>query len=248
MTTRDRVDVVAAHHERVTVRAGDVFLKIDIDQERSNTEVAALNAAPIPTPNILWRAPPVLALAALPGRPLARLGEPSTASQQAWASAGSVVRVLHDAPLPTWSCRDHHDISSELDVTCEWIIANEVLPADLVRRNRRIAEAALRPWAPAFTHGDLQAEHVFVDGDDVTGVIDWSEASAGDAMYDLATMTIGHQDHLEAVVTGYGLDVDREVIRAWWSLRSLRGVRWLVEHGLDPFRSGCEVDVLKAQL
>jgi aminoglycoside phosphotransferase (APT) family kinase protein len=28
-----------------------------------------------------------------------------------------------------------------------------------------------------FIHGDLQITHVFVDGDQVTGVIDWSEAA-----------------------------------------------------------------------
>ena len=66
----------------------------------------------------------------------------------------------------------------------------------LVRRNRRIAEAALRPWTPVFTHGDLQITHVFVDGDEITGVIDWSEAGPGDALYDLAILTLGHEEHL----------------------------------------------------
>ena len=72
-----------------------------------------------------------------------------------------------------------------------------------------------------FTHGDLQITHVFVDGDEVTGVIDWSEASRGDALYDLAILTLGHEEHLGDVLAGYGTDVDRDVIRAWWSLRSL---------------------------
>ena len=42
-------------------------------------------------------------------------------------------------------------------------------------------------------------------------------------------------------------DVDLDVIRAWWSLRSLRAVRWLVEHGFDPSLPGCEVDVLRSR-
>lgn len=95
-----------------------------------------------------------------------------------------------------------------------------------------------------FTHGDLQVSHVFADGDVITGVIDWSEAAPGDALYDLATLTLGHQERLGDVLAGYGAgtgsgvgagdDVDLEVIRAWWSLRSLGAVRWLVEHGFDP--------------
>ena len=115
-------------------------------------------------------------------------------------------------------------------------------------RNRQVAEAALRPWTPAFIHGDLQVAHVFVDGDEVTGVLDWSEAGQGDAMYDLASLTLGHPEHLGDVIDGYGADVDHDVIRAWWSLRSLTAIRWLVEHGFDPAAPGCEIDVLRSQM
>jgi aminoglycoside phosphotransferase (APT) family kinase protein len=123
-----------------------------------------------------------------------------------------------------------------------------VLPTELIERNRQIAEAALRPWEPVFIHGDLQVAHVFVDGDEVTGVIDWSEAGHGDALFDLAILTLGHEEHLGDVVTGYGTDIDLDVIRAWWSLRSLLGIRWLVEHGFDPAAPGCEIDVLRAAM
>ena len=195
----------------------------------------------------LWRKPPVLALAAVRGRALGRLGEPSTASAAAWAAAGVAARMLHDAPLPPWPGPSLEELESSLDTECAWLLANDVLPADLVTRNRRIAERALRRWTPVFMHGDLQVAHVFIDGDEITGVVDWSEASRGDAMHDLATLTLGHPEHLGDVVAGYGADVDLEVIRGWWSFRSLTAVRWLVEHGFDPSAPGCEVDVLRSQ-
>src|SRR3954449_601728 len=97
----EEVEVVVAHHERATLRVGDVFLKVDTDQARTDVEVEAMALAPIATPEILWRRPPVLALAALPGRPLGRLGEPSSASPAAWAAAGGMLRQLHDAPPPS---------------------------------------------------------------------------------------------------------------------------------------------------
>ena len=244
----EEVEVIVAHDERATLRVGNVFLKIDGDQARTDVEVQAMAMAPIPTPEILWRRPPVLAVAALPGTPLGRLGEPSTASPAAWAAAGAAARMLHDAPPPPWSGRSLDEIASHLDGECEWLIANDVLPADVVTRNRRIAEAALRQWTPVFVHGDLQISHVFVDGDEITGVIDWSEAGQGDAMFDLAILTLGHEEHLGDVVAGYGADVDLDVIRAWWSLRSLRAARWLIEHGFDPASPGCEFDVLRSQL
>ncbi|NEA42549.1 aminoglycoside phosphotransferase family protein, partial [Streptomyces sp. SID11385] len=75
----DEVEVVVAHSERATLRVADVFLKVDGDPSRTEAEVEAMRRAPVPTPEVLWRRPPVLALAAVRGKALARLGEPSTA-------------------------------------------------------------------------------------------------------------------------------------------------------------------------
>jgi aminoglycoside phosphotransferase (APT) family kinase protein len=246
MTAVDQVEVIVAHDERATLRVGDVFLKVDADQTRIDVEVEAMALAPVPTPEVLWRRPPVLALSAVPGTALGRLGEPSTASPAAWVAAGAAARTLHDAPLPPWPGPNLDELASRLDGECEWLVTNGVLPADLVTCNRRIAEAALRPWTPVFAHGDLQITHVFVDDDEITGVIDWSEAGQGDALFDLATLTLGHEERLGDLIAGYGKDVDLDVIRAWWSWRSLIAIRWLAEHGFDPSAPGCEVDVLRS--
>jgi aminoglycoside phosphotransferase (APT) family kinase protein len=248
MANVEEVEVVVAHNERATLRVGNVFLKIDADQTRIDVEVEAMAMAPIPTPEILWRKPPVLALAAVGGTALGHLGEPSAASPAAWAAAGAALRTLHDAPLPPWPGRSPGELASRLDGECEWLVANNVLPAGLVTRNRQVAETALRPWTPVFTHGDLQVDHVFVDGDEVTAIIDWSEASPGDALFDIAILTLGHQEHLGDVAAGYGTDVDRDLIRAWWSLRCLTNVRWLAEHGYGSPEDFPEVAVLRSQL
>jgi aminoglycoside phosphotransferase (APT) family kinase protein len=248
MAGMEEVEVVVAHSERATLRVGDVFLKIDADQARADAEVEAMALAPVPTPEILWRKPPALAIAALPGTALGRLGKPSKASPAAWAAAGAAVRMLHDAPLPPWPGHSLDELASRLAGECEWLVANDVLPADLVTRNRRLAETALRPWTPVFTHGDLQVDHVFVAGDEITGVIDWSEASRGDPLFDLAILTLGHEEHLGDVVAGYGTDVDRDLIHAWRSLRCLTNVRWLAEHGYGSPDEFPEVAVLRSRL
>ena len=244
----EEVEVVVAHSERATLRVGDVFLKIDADQARTDVEVEAMALAPIPTPEVLWRKPPVLALAALRGTALGRLGEPSVASSEAWAATGAAIRRLHEAPLPPWPSRRLDELASRLDDECQLLVTRGILPTDLVARNRQVAGAALRPWTPVFTHGDLQITHVFVEADEVTGVLDWSEGGQGDALYDLATLTLGHEERLGDILAGYGSDVDLDVIRGWWSWRSLVAIRWLVEHGFDPFSPGCDVDVLRSRM
>jgi aminoglycoside phosphotransferase (APT) family kinase protein len=165
--------------------------------------------------------------------------------------------MLHDTPLPPWpssqcqqqpvlSSRGTIDFPPTLDSECEWLVANDVVSADVVRRNRQVAEAALRPWTPVFIHGDLQIVHVFIDGDEVSGVVDWSEGGHGDAMYDLATLTRAHEEHFDDVVAGYGDDIEIDVIRAYWSLRSLMEIRWLVEHGYGAPATFPQVAVLNS--
>jgi len=116
----------------------------------------------------------------------------------------------------------------------------------VITRNRWLAETVLRSWNPVFIHGDLQITHVFVDGDEVTGILDWSEARQGDPLYDLATLTLAHEDHLDDVITGYGTDVDLDLIRAWWSFRSLVAIRWLTENGYGSPETFPEVAVLRS--
>ena len=232
------IEVVVAHSERVTLRVGDVFLKIDADQARIDREVEVIARAPIPTPEVLWRQPSVLALAAVPGSGARRAQRAFACVFGGVGCGGCRRRTLHDAPPPPWpssQCQQLPALSSrgtvefppKLDSECAWLVANDVVSADVVRRNRQVAEAALRPWTPVFIHGDLQIVHVFVDGDEVSGVVDWSEGGQGDAMYDLATLTLAHEEHLDDVVAGYGGDVEMDVIRAYWSLRSLMEIRWL---------------------
>src|SRR5699024_2372507 len=140
----DQVEVILANNDRVTLRVGDVFLKIDADQRRADIEVEAMALAPVPTPEVLWRKPPVLALAAVRGQALGRLAEPSTASPAAWAAAGAAIRTLHEAPLPPWPGKGVDALATRLAGECDWLVAKGVLPVDVVARNRRRAEAALR--------------------------------------------------------------------------------------------------------
>ena len=67
-------------------------------------------------------------------------------------------------------------------------------------------------------------------------------------MFDLATLTLGHPEHLGDVIAGYGTEVDLDLIRAWWSLRCLSNVRWLVEHGYGPPEDYPEVAALRSRL
>src|SRR2546430_17028835 len=134
----EQVEVVLTNNDRVTLRVGDVFLKIDADQTRIDVEVEAMAMAPVPTAEVLWRKPPVLALAALPGRALGGLDKPSTASPAAWFAAGAVIRTLHDAPLPPWPGKRVDHLAARLALEGDWLRAHRAPPAAVGTRHPRL--------------------------------------------------------------------------------------------------------------
>lgn len=227
-----QVDVLVAHRDRVVVRVGDVFVKLETDDGRLDIEVDAMAKVEVPTPAIAWRRPHALATRRLAGRPIAEPGEPSPCSTAAWAAAGEVAARIHDTPIVD-------DLPWELDRFAEVLDDHARMLVDLgidlslAGRVRRRADVVLRRFERAFTHGDLGCLHVFVDGDRITGVIDWSDAGIGDPLWDVAVLTCGHAEHLDDVERGYGTVFDRELIAGWWAVRRLFSIRFRAERGYD---------------
>nr|WP_223775180.1 aminoglycoside phosphotransferase family protein [Streptomyces sp. 135] len=151
----DEVEVVVAHSERATLHVGDVFLKVDADQARIDAE--AMTLAPVPTPEVLWRKPSVLAIAAVPGTALGSLGKPSTASPAAWVAAGAAIRKLHDAPLPPWPGRARRgpdELAADLDGECEVREGGSDGQAPYVKEPAYVLDAANDSFTVLFEDGD----------------------------------------------------------------------------------------------
>jgi hypothetical protein len=73
---------------------------------------------------------------------------------------------------------------------CPWDYPTQWAAIRAVSGRLGMSAKTLRKWI-------RQAD---VDGDEVTGVVDWSEASQGDALFDVAILTLGHKEHLGDVV------------------------------------------------
>jgi len=171
---------------------------------------------PVPTPEILWRSRPC-SRSPLFGRALGHLGEPSTASSAAWAAAGTAVRTLHAAPVPPWQVGPS---------TSSRQARRRVRVARLQRhpshRGGHAQPPARRDCAPAvtpvFIHGDLQVDHVFVAGTRSPA------SSTGRGVPGRRALRPRHPHARTRGAPwrrrrGYGTNVDRDLIRAWWSLR-----------------------------
>lgn len=230
----DLVEVVVAHRERAVLRVGDCYIKVEAVPTKAQREHDILEARPVPVPEVLWFRsgdPSVLVLTEVRGRPLT-----DQSSAASWREAGQVVRSLHDSPLLDWeSWFDPAEVCRCIDLDRTWLVERGLLDRSLAdeAHDRSTATLSARQVRSTLTHRDLQAEHVYMDGDEVVGVIDWGDVGVGDPLYDVAVLTSRARDRVPDLERGYG-EVDREVLDAWWVERYLGEARWLVEHEYSP--------------
>jgi aminoglycoside phosphotransferase (APT) family kinase protein len=156
-------------------------------------------------------------IAGLPAHvsPLDRLGV---------AQLGSALRALH-APAPAEA--PHHRTRSlallqRSDRVAERIRSLAVASAgspwrlDSVAAARVFQQGATTPRpGPAWTHLDLHPGNILTNDGELAGIIDWSEAAAGDPAADLgqALVLVG-QDGWDALMIGYGTIDARTFSRA----------------------------------
>lgn len=232
----DRIEVLVSHQDRLTVRIGSTFVKIDAAGWRLTREVEAMALVPVPTPDVLWHHDNALGLREVRGTQLGQLGVPSTAPGTVWRQAGAVARRIHSLPTPPWPGWDADGFANFVDGELGWLVDNALLSSASAVAARAAAEPALRPFPAVFTHGDFQPAHVLYDDDEITGVIDWADACTGDALFDLAVLTVDNKERIDEVLEGYGDDVDREVLAAWWVVRHIGAARWMIQHGFGADR------------
>lgn len=230
-------ELVITHDERAVVRIGDAYVKADVNRERLDREVSALRSVKVPWPEVLWHrrgTVSLLALSEVTGVPLASLGAPSPHPEEVWAMAGEVARLVHDEQIPDSLASPSEYRSEDLDRLEDWLLSRRLAAPQLIAEHAERARAVRDSAAnDCLIHGDFQPAHVLVDEGQIRGVIDWADAGTGDPHYDLAVLTVGHTEHLDAVVHGYGGSVDRDRISGYWSWRRLGSIRWMLEHGFD---------------
>ena len=164
-----------------------------------------------------------------------------TATDEAWVDLGRQVAAIHRAPTDGWS--EH---PSERTAANKWatLLATQARDAGIV--DETIAQTFLSQAIsesrtdrqPCLIHGDLTADNVFSEGDQVSGLIDLGDCGIGDPAYDLATATLWNQDRLDLVLAGYcesggmlsaNTDLKADVNR-FQLMRLLAGALWLKKY------------------
>jgi len=128
------------------------------------------------------------------------------------ASVGRAIAALHELPtsvveaagLPVYDAATYRQRRlSEVDEAAR---TGKVPPTLLRRWERMLEDVSLWRFRPTVVHGDLSAEHVLVQGDRVTGVLDWGDAIVADPADDLAwLMVAAPQDAADSIMEAYQL-------------------------------------------
>ncbi len=205
-------------------------------------ELAREVSAPIPVPERVALDPPALLYAKLDGAPA------DVAPDGIWPERlGRFLYDLHLVPpefvglrlVPSGSVRAH--LRDELGRLRDAVVPL-LEPAEIVR-----VDAMLRgfldddrwwSFACCLTHGDLGPAHVLVDpSGDLTGVLDWEEASVGDPAVDFAWWLHAMPEQGERALAAYGGAPDAAFRERAGALFAV--MPWYeVEHGLGSRNPG----------
>ena len=189
-------------------------------------------------------------------------GESITPGHAAFRELGAAARRLHEVWLPgfgplaeaSWNQQDEFTLphatwlgflksiaSDTRRLADHCVLATPV--ADALEASFEAHAEALSAVAGSLCHGDLKANHIFVDGDRLVGVIDWGDAVVADPFWELARYAHrGDAQSLLLLLRGYDPEGSMASDAAWRI--PLYGVLWLLVDAIVDHRLGSNVDGL----
>ena len=175
---------------------------------REGAAMRAASAAGLPVPAVLaegaWRDRPAMLLTWLPGRTLAdALATWPWRVSALGAACGAMQARIHAVAAPA-------ALGSAPESWLGWFGPHEPVLRDRLR--------ALAAPSPSLLHLDYHPLNVLTDGRQITGVLDWTNARAGDPRADLARSEAILR--LEPVATGplgaIEMLLRRALLAGWW--------------------------------
>ncbi|WP_244302862.1 phosphotransferase [Leucobacter coleopterorum] len=114
---------------------------------------------------------------------------------------GLPLNVAQQGGLPVRSAQDLRLQATRVIDRAE---ATRLLPQTVLDRWKHVVETSeLWDFAPTMVHGSLDADHLRISSDQITGVVGWSELSVGDPASDMAWLLNAGSEVLDGVLARY---------------------------------------------
>lgn len=172
---------------------------------------------------------PYLILTRIPGTSWCDAGLDTDRKLAIAAELGAQLRLVHALP--------HHGFPG-IDRWLRDSVGNGARTGEFPRHlidhiDDWVATVPMQP--PVFVHSDLFVRHPFVDGGQLSGIIDWGDAMAADPHVELGKIHLdvfeGDKRLLRAFLDGYGWPVDAEFPRIALAMALRRHAQILGQHG-----------------
>ena len=150
---------------------------------------------------------------------------------------GNRYGFLHEGLRNSWAEVLRRPIDS-LDALVDHV------PGDVAQRLRKLdGFDQLGLGAPVLLHGDLHPRHIYAEGNQFTGFIDWGDAAFGDPLFDLGRFSRAGVTATDALLRGYEIERTPELDRTFALYRivwSLMAMHWELAAGGDWFAAHAE--------
>ena len=167
---------------------------------------------------------PYLVASRLGGRPWATAGLSKNERAEVARQLGTVVQQVHALPPPTGPLWRRDWVEEYRSGCVERLRRWGTLPAHLI--DQVDAYLLVPPADRRLVHADLHADHLFVDGARLVGIIDWGDALLADPYYELPALHLHAFDAdtglLAAFLEGYGWPPDPDFARRAMTMTLLR--------------------------
>ncbi|MEV8371423.1 aminoglycoside phosphotransferase family protein [Kribbella sp. NPDC056861] len=136
-------------------------------------------------------------------------GEPSS-SEGVLEQAGAQLRLLHEVAGEGFGFL-HEGLSADWvsvfrEPLDELGVLAGIVDDELVRRLRALRfPDGLAEVEPRLLHGDLHPRHIYAEGNQLSGFIDWGDVAFGDPLFDLGRFSRAGPGATEALLRGYGI-------------------------------------------
>jgi len=170
---------------------------------------------PIPIPEVVFDGGDWFGYPLLPGRSLAERDWSAELAHALAPQFGRFFSVLHAIPASSLSVPAGARNLDKLQVRATaWIGALDRFGAAGVAAREALNRVPAAYDGPALlVHNDLGPEHALLEGDRITGIIDWSDARLGDPATDFAGIAIwGGEKFMREVLAHYDGTVDSGLV------------------------------------
>jgi aminoglycoside phosphotransferase len=237
-----------------------VFIKINKKKEELEVEISGYGAfreAGIPVPKVIAYQEnpstirqPTLIISAAEGVALSEAKLSSGQEETIYRNIGEILKKINDIKIEGFGYlkvvdgklegkfKNYGEFCKEWGIKIieafDYLVENSLITSEESKKLRNIFEeiSSLNLKQSFLLHRDMHQEHVFIDGDKISGIIDFGKLQAGDPRYDIAESLMFQNERQQSCFKkGYGEVADDPMVLKYLAIIATTKIRFRTKMG-----------------